>query len=779
MWASVPSPVTAAPSNSTAEKTGIDSSATAAPNNLAATEGGLDEITVTAEKRSSTIQNTPISISALSGEQLAAAGIANVADAAHEIPGLSLRSAGPGLTEFEARGLASNGGAAPTVGFYLDEVPLSPPALSQSGKVVIDPNLYDIERIEVLRGPQGTLYGSGSMGGTIKLVTAQPKLNTWEGSFQGTLSDTQGGGANGGGNVMLNIPIGDTLALRVVGSDTYRSGWIDRVVVNPFPQDAGISRGNVLAAPVQNVIHNVNTENLYGARATLLYQPNSDFSAVAIAFYQRLVLRGYDDFDSPPGGAFRAHYEAFNIPEPVADTVHIYSLTLTQNLGFADLTSATAYWDRLEHQTQDASESASFTNGVYPYVALPFTEADPSKQFSQEIRLTSKGDDRLHWVAGAFFSDLNSSFDEYSANPFFAPLQPGNPTGILFQSNNPYKIEQSALFADGSYRITDTLKLSTGLRWYRYQSQQLQQQWGYDTATPVPAAPTRTTAAESGFNPRFNLSYSPNADLTTYVSASKGFRPGGANQVVPPPDVPPHCAPGAQPSFGPDSVWDYEVGEKAKLFDNWLTINIDIYYIRWSGVQQSLLLLCGYQYQANAGIGRSFGPEIEINAKLSQNWVVSASGAYTDSRLTQPNAGFLNFLTQVAQHPNGTPYCATTSGCTAPILNIPKDTASLALIYSAKVGNFDLTSRVSANYTGTSFDQAFFYGFQLPSYTIAAARLGLSTGKWSAALFIDNLTNKIAETTANNTSFQFNIPGVVRYTTNQPRTFGTQINYRF
>jgi outer membrane receptor protein involved in Fe transport len=770
-------PVTAAPSNNTAEKTGIDSSATAAPKNIGTTEGGLDEIIVTAEKRSSTIQNTPISISALSGEQLTAAGITNVLDASHEIPGLSTRSAGPGLTEFEARGLASNGGAAPTVGFYLDEVPLSPPALSQSGKIVIDPNLYDIERIEVLRGPQGTLYGSGSMGGTIKLVTAQPKLNTWEGSFQGTLSDTQGGGANSGGNVMLNIPIGDTLALRVVGSDTHRSGWIDRVVVNPFPQDVGISRGNVLAAPVQNVVKNVNTENLYGARATLLYQPNSDFSAVATVLYQRLVLGGYDDFDSPPGGSFHAHYAAFNIPDSVADTVHIYSLVLTQNLGFADLTSATAYWNRVEHQTQDASESASFANGVYPYVALPFTEADPSKQFSQEIRLASKGDGRLHWVAGAFFSDLNSSFDEFSANPFFA--QPGNPTGILFQSNNPYKIEESALFADGSYRITDTLKFSTGLRWYRYQSQQLQQQWGFDTATPVPAAPTKTTAAESGFNPRFNLSYSPNADLTTYVSASKGFRPGGANQVVPPPDVPPHCAPGAQPSFGPDSVWDYEVGEKAKLFDNWLTINSDIYYIKWTGVQQSLLLLCGYQYQANAGIGRSFGPEIEINAKLSQNWVISASGAYTDARLTQPNAGFVNFLTQVAEHPNGTPYCATASGCTAPILNIPKDTASLALIYSTKVGNYDFTGRVSANYTGTSFDQSFFYGFQLPSYTIAAARFGLSTDKWTATLFIDNLTNKIAETTANNTSFQFNIPGVVRYTTNQPRTFGTQINYRF
>jgi iron complex outermembrane receptor protein len=751
---------------------------TAAPTPDGAADAGLDEIVVTAEKRTSTIQNTPISISALSGAQLTAAGIASVADAAHEIPGLSMRSAGPGLTEFEARGLASNGGAAPTVGFYLDEVPLSPPALSQSGKIVIDPNLYDIDRVEVLRGPQGTLYGSGSMGGTIKLVTAQPKLDTWEGSFQSTLSDTEGGSGNGGGNVMLNIPIGETLALRVVGSDTYRSGWLDRVVVNPFPEDVGISRGNVLAAPVQNVVKNVNTESLYGMRATLLFQPSSDFSAVAAAFYQRLVLGGFDNFDSPPGSAFLAHYEAFNLPEPVADTVHIYSLTLTQNLGFADLTSATAYWGRKEHETQDASESSSFANGVYPVVPLTFSEADVSKQFSQELRLTSRGDDRLHWVAGAFFSDLNSLFNQYGGNPIYAE-PPGNPTGILFESDSPYKVEQSALFVDGSFKITDTLKFSTGLRRYRYQSQQLEQQWGFDTATPVPATPIITTAAEAGYNPRFNLSYSPNNDLTTYISASKGFRPGGANQTVPPPNVPPYCAAGAKTSFGPDSVWDYEIGEKAKLFDNWLTINSDIYYIKWSGIQQAVLLLCGYEYQANAGIGRSFGPEVEINAKLSQNWVVSVNGAYTDSKLTQPNAAYLAFLTQTAERPNGTPFCATASGCTAPILNVPKDTLSLALIYSTKLRDYDLTGRVSGNYTGTSFDQSYFYGFELPSYTIAAARLGLSTDKWSVDLFVDNLTNKVAELTANNTSFQYNIPGVVRYTTNQPRTFGTQINYRF
>lgn len=747
------------------------SAVSAAPNLDLTTETGLEEITVTAEKYNSTIQNTPISLSAMSGDQLAAAGITSVEGLAREVPGLSMRTAGPGQTEYEARGLASNGGAAPTVGFYLDEVPLSPPALSQAGKIVIDPNLYDLNRIEVLRGPQGTLYGSGSMGGTVKVITNQPKLDTWEGSFQGTLSDTQGGSGNGGGSFMLNIPIGNTLALRVVGTDTYRSGWLDRVTVNPFPADTATARGNVLAAPVQNVATNVNTENLYGARVSMLFKPSDDFSVVATALYQRMVMGGYDEFDSPPGSGYGATYNAFNIAEPIADTVHIYSLTITDNLGFADLTSATAYWQRQFHQTQNASESTSYTAGLDPYVPISILEADPSQQFSQELRLTSRADDRLHWVAGAFYSDLHSSWNEYGGNSVFAGE--GNPTGILFESNNPYWVRQYAAFADGSFKITDTLKLSAGLRWYRYLSQQLENEFGFYAASVTPlAVPLKTEASDHGTNPRINLSYSPNTDLTTYVSVSKGFRPGGANQ-----QVPTFCGP-SPTAFGPDSVWNYEVGEKAKLFNNRLTINSDIYYIKWTGIQQAPILACGYQYDTNAGNGRSFGPELEINAKLSDEWFVSATGAYTDAKLTHPNATYTNFL--LTGVPGGVSTCQSASNCTAPILNVPKDTGSFSVIYSTPLfKDYQLTARIADVFVGTSYDEAFYFGIKLPSYNISNARLTLSTDRWSANVFVDNLANKVALLTANNTSFQLNIPSLVRYSTNQPRTFGTQINYRF
>ena len=743
-----------------------------------ATPVGLEEIVVTAQKFTSTIQNTPISMSAMSGDQLIAAGISTVEDFSRSLPGLSMRSAGPGMTEYEARGLASNGGASPTVGFYLDEVPLSPPAMSETGKVVIDPDLYDVSRIELLRGPQGTLYGSGSMGGTIKVVTNQPKLDTFEGSFQGTLSGTEGGGLNGGGSVMLNLPFGDKFALRLVASDSYRSGWIDRVVLNPFPADTPLSssppytRGNVLAAPVQTSDRDVNTNYLNSVRASLLFQPTNDLTVVATAFKQHLATGGYDEFDSPPGPKYLTHYEAADVPESVSDTAHIYSLTVTYNLGFAELTSASAYWDRYESQVQDGSESVSLVNGIYPYVSVPFIDSEPSRQFSQEIRLTSSGDQRLRWIAGGFFSDLNSTVFQYSANQSaFGGV--ANPAGVVYETTDPYHIEQFAMFVDGSYKLTDTLTLSAGLRWYRYSSRESQQSVGVDTESLTLQSPTSLQASNSGYNPRINLSYSPNGDLTTYISAAKGFRPGGVNTVIPPPNIAPFCPAGTPTSFGPDSVWDYEIGEKAKLFDGRVTVNSDFYYIKWTGVQEALLLACGFQYIDNAGNARSFGPELEIRAKLTPEWLLDLSASYTDAKITSPSLALASGIA------GSIGSCPTAGNCTVPVLNVPKDAGSLALIYTNQIfKDYQLTARIAANYVGSSHDESFYF-VDLPSYTVAGARLGLSRDKWSVDFFVDNLTNKVAEITANNTSFQFNIPGLIRYTTNQPRTFGTQVNYRF
>ena len=215
----------------------------------------LEEIVVTASKRVSTVQDTPISISAVTGNDLLARGIDSLATLAQGTPGVSLKSEGPSQTEIEMRGMTSSGGNSATVGFYLDDIPLAGPASAQNGHVVIDPDLYDLNRIEILRGPQGTLFGSGSMGGTVRLITNQPNLTQFQSTAQSVLSGTDGGGFNHKDNLMVNLPlIDDTLALRLVGTEDYTSGWIDRIVADPFPlvggDPEGTVRGDVQDAPI-------------------------------------------------------------------------------------------------------------------------------------------------------------------------------------------------------------------------------------------------------------------------------------------------------------------------------------------------------------------------------------------------------------------------------------------------------------------------------------------------------------------------------------------------
>ncbi len=741
---------------------------------------GLEEIVVTAQKFVSTVQSTPISITALSADQLQQQGISSATDLARDVPGLAQRYASPGLTEFESRGLASNGGASPTVGFYLDEIPLSPPALSQSGKVVIDPSLYDVNRIEVLRGPQGTLYGSGSMGGTIRIITNQPKLNTFEGSAQVMGSYTEGGHANGSANLALNFPLGEVFAVRVVASDTYRSGFINEVVLNPFPLNNFTSAG-ILSSHVQSVIPDANTERLYGGRVTLLYKPSEDLSVTAMAFTQTLEMGGYDLFDSPPGAPYLNHYEGFPLTEPIIDKAEIFSLTVTANLGFAQLTSASSYFERLSYQVQDASESIYLTLAPFPpsppYVPIPYYEYDPSHQVSQELRLSSVGEGPVQWVAGGFFSLLTSAWNEQSSDP----LNTFSPGGVYFQSNNPYHLKQWAGFFDGTWKMTDSWKLAVGGRYYSYDSEIDEKEWGYVATTPTePASFLVTKESNSGFNPRVNLSYEPTSNLTAYVTAARGFRPGGANIYFPPPSEPPHCAAGTPLTFGPDNVWNYEVGEKARMFDNWLQVNGDVYYIRWNNVQQSVLLLCGYEANINAGNGHTYGPELEVNARLTPELSVQASGTYTEAKITHPTALYQSLI--FSGNVNGTniPYCSNPSSCQTPILNVPRSGASLALVYSAPIANdYKLTARLADTYVGPSVDEAFYFGLPLPSYNLASSRFTLSHERWQGMFFIDNLTNKIAIVSANNTSFQFNIPQTIRYSTVQPRTFGLQLSYSF
>ena len=413
---------------------------------------------------------------------------------------------------------------------------------------------------------------------------------------------------------------------------------------------------------------------------------------------------------------------------------------------------------------------------------LPYTEIDRTRQFSQEIRLSSpESSSRFRWTVGGFYSDMHAIWIQNGADPLNGviaaeSLPEINPDGIIFKSYNPYRLRQYAIFVDGSFNIIDQIKFATGLRWVRYQSIELNNEWGDGLPTATrPTTPFVTQNAASAITPRFNLSYQPNRDLNIYAAAAQGFRPGGANQYVPS-----FCnAASTVNSFNPDSLWNYEVGEKARLFNGRVSLNGDFYYIRWNNIQQLGLLPCGYEYYENAGNGRSFGPEIELTAKITDNWTFGINGAYTDAEITQPVTNLAENVVNNAS-PGSITTCATVTHCTLPILNVPKYTVNYSLSYSKPLfADYVLTVRLSDSLVGPSFDESFSPIIHLPPYNMVNFRLGVNTAKWSADFFIDNLTNVRTELTANNTSFQWNNAAYVRYSTSQPLTTGIDLKYKF
>ena len=749
---------------------------------FAQTSDALQEIVVTAEKRASTVQDTPISMTAVSGDLMRQQGIANLNDVILAVPGISMRTAGPGQTELEMRGLSSSGGASPTVGFYLDDYPLSPPAAALNGKVVVDPDLYDLNRVEVLRGPQGTLYGSGSMGGTVKLVTNAPELGQFASTAEVLASGTVGGGFNRGGNLMLNVPLIDNqLALRIIATDKFTDGWISRYVLGagfPFPTNPGpcgpgwpgCTRGDVTAVTPQEVVPRINWERLEGARANLLWQPADGLKVSALVMYQKLDMGDYSQFDLPPGIP-NARYQPFNASQPTYDIFRLYGLTVTYDMGFAQLTSASSYYSREENQTQDDSEALYSVVGLFGaaipgYLNIPFNETDTTQVFSEELRLASTGEGRLQWIAGLFYTDFESIFTEYNASVPLAFISAGgaaaNPTGLIYQADNPYHIKQYAVFGEGTYALDDNWKLTAGLRWYKFNSRADEETAGFATTSGNAAQTLNTfTQSNSGVNPKLTLSYEANHQLTAYATIARGFRPGGINQQIPASI----CTINTE-TYGPDNTWNYEVGEKAKLLDNRLVLNADVYYTRWEQVQQIVNQPCGYPLTENAGTAETYGPEVELTWLLTPQWTLTASGAYTHATITSVNAA-INAVDPVLA-PG------------LPILNIPKYTETTALTYTTRAfAGVDFSARLSNSYVGEQTDIEYTYA-TLPAYDLISLRLGLVSGqKWSAYLFGDNLTDKRAQLGINTTAFAWTIPSVERVVTNQPRTVGIDVNYRF
>ena len=745
----------------------------------------LQEIVVTATKRASTIQETPISITALTGEDIQERGISDFSAIVQSVPGVSMRTSGPGQTEVEMRGMTSAGGNSSTVGFYLDDVPLTAPANAQNGKVVIDPNLYDLSRVEVLRGPQGTLYGSGSMGGTIKLVPNPPDPTQFAASAQLTPSYTDGGGLNHAENGMVNLPLGSTAALRIVASESHDSGWIDRVVIAdgqfPLETDNLQTRGNVLAAPIANRYRDVNDVEKGSVRAAILWKPIEDLSIAPSVLYQRSQQGGLTQIDSDPGT--NAHYQPFDSPETFSDRITIGSLNVQYSLPWFDITSATSRWLRKTTLHQDGTEEFQWVFST-PGAILPFyvsqggfgatdptpVENDSSSQWSEEIRLTSRGDTAFKWLAGFFYQKFSSCYCEQV-------LMPGGAdafgTANAFTQRQVTFIDQRAFFAEVSYQLTTQLKATAGLRRYSYHSEVDTNVSGFVSATGSDAVATSTSPEDNqGVNPKFDLSYEFNKDLLTYITVAKGFRPGGGNQPIPVTGpLGDACEANLQTShnttdfvpaplqFGPDTVWSYELGEKLRAFERRVTLNSAVYFEKWAGTQQNVPLPCGYPYTANAGTAHIYGLEFELTALVLPGLTFTANGAYTHATFAV-----------------GSLEAGITEGTR--VQDIPERTLSTALAYRYGLNsNLALMTRLENDYVGERTDVTYAVN-NLPSYDLTNLRIGVEAGHWSVMAFARNLTNERALLT-NAFQINLNIPTFNRTVISQPLTVGVDLNYHF
>lgn len=808
-----------------------DAAAPPAANIGASARSQLAPVVITATKRATTVQTTPISIAAVTTAQITARGLANVDSLVRSVPGLAIRDAGgPGEEEYEIRGLNSQGGNSSMVGLYLGEIPLSSAMTSQLGKNLTDVGLYDISRVEVLRGPQGTLYGSSSMGGTIRVLPEDPQLNTVGASTEDVLSDTaSGGGINHQESGMVNIPLGDTAAVRIVGSFTSDSGWVERrviqdgaIAVDPgaFPD---VTRpDNFHTAPLQEDLKGVNTAQINSIRAELLWEPTHNLTIEPMVLYQRVqqgappAVDVAGDQTNPTTPQVLGHWEIYDAPEPQTDTLGFASLkTVYQFPSFA-VTSATGFWHRNLIALQDDTEQMDSVFGIPAYDAAAggigpnysskgpgIAEQDGSRQLSEEFRAASTSSGRLQWVVGYFYQDLHSDVDLSALAPQATPIL-GGP--YLYVASIPAAMVQNAFFGHLSWRLSRHFDVAAGFRRYRYSLSNNTTEYGALTVAAaegdnVPVS-YRAASAANGTVPSVTLTYNVDPDHMVYVRIDKGFRLGGPEPAQLPvvaasntnpllaAQVADECALQAKilltaacnpnillqapTTFQSDWLWSYEVGEKSTFLQRRVLLNLDAYLEDWND-PQLVTDVAGQFLEANGGDALIKGLEGSLQALLPGGFELSLNTGYTDARFVHSNA--------LTGYPAG-----------MQIPDTPRVSGSAILQWTHYLGNgHSLFGTIEEDYTGARTDMP--YGVtgtlldvnqvvvHLRAYSIANLRFGIrGEGKegseWSAALFVNNFTNSLAlldpqpQLSLQNAAF-------MRYVVSQPLTAGLDVSYRF
>jgi iron complex outermembrane recepter protein len=746
--------------------------AAAAADTLDGESSGLAEIVVTAQKRTESLEKVPLSIVAVTGDTLEQAGIEDFSQMAARVPGVVLNSAGPGRSSYSIRGIASVGGNAPTTGFYVDETPILPSG-GDGANATIDPDLFDLARVEILRGPQGTLYGASSMGGTVRLITNQPDPTRTEGRVKLEGSDTTHGGGNVRLDAMYNQPlIDDVAALRIVGTYEAFSGFIDREIgvwaPNPAVQ-AGFPPYPASPAQPSAVDRNVNTERLEALRLALKIVPLDGLTLTPSVWGQRLLMGAPSDYDVPTGqsGGPLVQARPFNLSEAYTDEFILGNLTLNYDLGWGSVVSNTSYMHRRATTADDETEALE---GAFPqgqFVPNVYAPTVTTREFTQELRLAFNPDGwPLAGVVGAYFNNANRHYAVNYLTPGYASLFANTYTtqtllagvalsDVNYWQSGDYSPKQSAAFTELNYALTSQWKLTAGVRWYDLQYTTVRHEDGWSNGGP---SLSNGQAKNTGLNPKGELSYQVTPAQLYYLSASRGVRPGGVNTSN-------LAEKGCGQDYGPyqpDSLWNYEIGGKTRWFDGALQVNGAAYYIKWKDVQQGQTLPCSYQITENAGEAVVRGGELEIQARPTAGLELGLGAGFTKAVLARDAPSLDGVAGQQLQ-------------------NVPRWNGGASAKYTFEpLPGYVAFTRADEQYVGVSypdFDRTDPATFQR-AYSILDLRAGLIHDRWETDVFVANALDQQAAL-SRFISDNYDAANRSRMFTNRPRTFGASFELKF
>jgi len=702
----------------------------------------LDEIVVTAQKVSQSVVDVPLSISVVGGDDLERTQSLNIQDYVKLVPGLQLNQATPGFGRLALRGI-NTGGVASTVGVYVDETTFGSSSGLANGAILTgDFDTFDVARVEVLRGPQGTLYGASSLGGVLKYVTNEPDFDSFEGRVRGSYESVADGDASYSGAAMLNMPVSDKLAFRASGFYREVGGFIDSI-----------------GTADSDIAENINGSTVSGGRASMLFKPSDAFSLQLTAFIQNIDSDASSSVDSDPltgetlyGGLTQSQYVAENTDV----SYQVFNATAIWDLGFGDLTSATSYG---ENEQKFLVDFTTLLSGFFPGFDSFNRQTTSVQRFTQELRLASHSNEKVDWLIGAYYNDEDGLIaqdvhvvERGTFNDLDLPFILG--IGTVDSSYQEY-----AAFANVTIKFTPKFDLTLGGRYSNNDQDVVQISDGLLFGV---AEPTTTPGGSSedvftySIAPKFKI----NDRMAVYARVAKGFRPGGPNVIAL--DAPE----GTPTSYESDTTINYELGFKGENEARNFAWDLAAFHIDWDDIQL-LARVNGIGLNTNAGGAQSDGLEASLMFRPVDNLKLSLTGAYTDATLTEDT----DELLVGGREGDQLPYTPKTSYTANADYEWPLADDRAAYFGVSFSHLDDVPAAFDPAFVAENDRQRF-----LPAYDILDVRAGWDFGTVSLELFGRNLTDDDGKTSdaTGNTPNGAIATGVIR-----PRSYGVTITAEF